>query len=387
MDYTEEPLRNEPEGQATNENKSKNNKKKPKLKKPRKWVVSFWVFIGLLLFFSLILSSTILYLWTQLQPTASGKPVEVTISKGMSANKVSELLEEKGIIKNEFIFGYYLVLKDEGGRFQAGTYILNPGMDKEEVIAKLNAGDVVHEDTIAFTIPEGFNIVQIAEKLAAEGLADKDKFIALTKEERSWSGVDVTLNLPSDKSKMLNPLEGYLFPDTYQIKKGTTEEEIITRMLKEMDAKLATLPEDFVDAMDAKGLNLHQLLTIASLIEREVVVDSERAMVAGVIFNRLAAPMRLQIDATIQYALGEQKEVLSYADTELNSPYNTYMIDGLPPGPIASPSLASIRAALYPDEHNYFYYVTKKDGTSEHLFAETYNQHLRNIERSKQTAQ
>ena len=388
MEYTEQSFNSESEGQATNEGKSKNKHKKPKRKKPRTWVVSFWVFIGLLLFFSLLLSSTILYLWNQLQPTASGKPVEVTITKGMSANKVSELLEENGIIKNSFLFGYYLVLKDEGGKFQAGKYVLTPGMDKEEVIAKLNAGDVVQDDTVSFTIPEGFNINQIAEKLAAEGLADKDKFIALTKEERTWTGIEATINIPSSKrATMLNPLEGYLFPDTYQIKKGSTEEEIITRMLKEMDNKLATLPDDWVDVMDEKGLNLHDILTVASLIEREVVVNSERSIVAGVIYNRLAKPMRLEIDATIQYALGEQKEVLSFADTELNSPYNTYRIDGLPPGPIASPSIASIEAALYPQEHNYYFYVTKKDGTSEHLFAETYNQHLRNIEKSKQTAQ
>jgi len=388
LEYTEQSFNSESEGQATNEGKSKNKHKKPKRKKPRTWVVSFWVFIGLLLFFSLLLSSTILYLWNQLQPTASGKPVEVTITKGMSANKVSELLEENGIIKNSFLFGYYLVLKDEGGKFQAGKYVLTPGMDKEEVIAKLNAGDVVQDDTVSFTIPEGFNINQIAEKLAAEGLADKDKFIALTKEERTWTGIEATINIPSSKrATMLNPLEGYLFPDTYQIKKGSTEEEIITRMLKEMDNKLATLPDDWVDVMDEKGLNLHDILTVASLIEREVVVNSERSIVAGVIYNRLAKPMRLEIDATIQYALGEQKEVLSFADTELNSPYNTYRIDGLPPGPIASPSIASIEAALYPQEHNYYFYVTKKDGTSEHLFAETYNQHLRNIEKSKQTAQ
>lgn len=386
LERFEQSIHNEQNGQASKQEKLPA-KVKRKRNKPRVWVVSFWVCMSLLLFFAIIGASGIYYIWNQLQPTKAGNPVEVVISKGMSANSVSELLEENGIIKNSFVFGYYLVVKDEGGKFQAGKYSLTPGMDKEEVIAKLNAGDVIQQQTIKFTIPEGYTVEQIAEKLAAEQLVNKDKFIALTKEQRAWSGIESILDIPNDSSKLINRLEGYLFPDTYEIILGSTEEEIITRMLREMDRKLANLPEDWVEVMDAKGLNLHQLLTIASLIEREVVVHAERPIVAGVIYNRLELPMRLQIDATVQYALGEQKEVLSYEDTEIDSAYNTYSIDGLPPGPIASPSLESIRAALYPQEHKYLYYVTKKDGTNEHLFAETYSQHQRNIEKSKQTAQ
>lgn len=367
----------------------KENKKKPKRKrsKPRVWIVSFWVFFSLLFLMVLVAASGLFYVWNQLEPTKSGTPIEVTIPKGSSANSVSKILEDNGIIKNSFIFGYYLVLKDEGSNFQAGIYELTPGMDKAEVIAKLNAGDVIAAETVTFTIPEGYNIAQIADKLASENLVDKDKFIALTNEARSWSGAENVLNVPQDTTNFINRLEGYLFPDTYEIVKGSSEEDIILRMLKEQDRKLATLPEDWPEVLDASGLSMHELLTIASLIEREVVVDSERPTVAGIIYNRLDEPMRLQIDATIQYALGEQKELLSIEDTKLDNPYNTYVVDGLPPGPIATPSLDSIKAALYPEEHDYMYYVTKKDGTQTHLFAKTYNEHLRNIEKSKQTAQ
>ncbi|GIP16854.1 hypothetical protein J40TS1_24960 [Paenibacillus montaniterrae] len=361
--------------------------KKPKRKKPRVWLVSFWVCFSLLFLMLVVAVSGLYYVWNQLGPTKAGEPVEVTITKGMSANSVSKLLEEKGIIKNSFIFGYYLVLKDEGANFQAGKYELTPGMDKVEVIAKLNAGDVIAEDTIMFTIPEGFTIEQIAEKLAAEGLGDRDTFVALANEDRTWSGAETVLLMPKEAANVKYRLEGYLFPDTYEFAKGITEEELILRLLKEQDRKLASLPEDWVDQLDKLGITMHEMLTIASLIEREVVVDEERAKVAGVIYNRLAEPMRLQIDATIQYALGEQKEVLSYEDTELDSPYNTYRIDGLPPGPIANPSLDSIRAALYPEEHDYLFYVTKKDGTNTHLFAKTYREHQQNIEKSKQTAE
>lgn len=361
--------------------------KKPRRRKPRVWLVSFWVCFSLLFLMVIVAVSGLYYVWNQLSPTKAGAPIEVTVTKGMSANGVSKLLEENGIIKNSFIFGYYLVLKDEGANFQAGKYELTPGMDKAEIIAKLNAGDVIAEDTVMFTIPEGYTIEQIADKLEAEGLGDHDTFLQLAKEDRAWPGAETVLLLPKKLDDVKYRLEGYIFPDTYEFVKGISEEEIILRLLKEQDRKLATLPEDWVDQLDVLGLSMHEMLTIASLIEREVVVDAERPIVAGVIYNRLAKPMRLQIDATIQYALNEQKEVLSYEDTEFKSPYNTYLIDGLPPGPIANASLDSIKAALYPEQHKYFYYVTKKDGTNTHLFAETYNQHQRNIEKSKQTAQ
>ncbi|URN92960.1 MAG: endolytic transglycosylase MltG [Candidatus Pristimantibacillus lignocellulolyticus] len=379
----------ENEEKSIEEKSTEEKKKQPKRKriKPKKWVVSFWVFFGLLFFMVLVAASGLFYLWSQLEPTKSGSAIEVTIPKGSSANSVAKVLEENGIIKNGFIFGYYLVLKDEGDNFKAGKYELAPGMDKAEVIAKLNAGDVIAQETVTFTIPEGFTIAQMADKLSTEGLVDKDKFISLTKESHSWSGAENVLNVPQETTELINRLEGYLFPDTYEVVKGSTEEDIIMRMLKEQDRKLATLPEDWPEELEKLGLSMHELLTIASLIEREVVVDSERATVAGVIYNRLKEPMRLQIDATIQYALGEQKELLSIEDTKLDSPYNTYVIDGIPPGPIATPSLESIKAALYPEEHKFYYYVTKKDGTQTHLFAETYNQHLRNIDKSKETAQ
>jgi len=361
--------------------------KKPRRRKPRVWLVSFWVCFSLLFLMLVVGVSGLYYVWNQLSPTKAGPPVEVTITKGMSANSVSKLLEENGIIKNSFIFGYYLVLKEEGANFQAGRYELKPGMDKLEVIAKLNAGDVMKQETVKFTIPEGYSILQIADKLAAEGIADRDKFLALTNEQRTWSGAETVLFVPKEFPNAKYRLEGYLFPDTYEVVKGVSEEEIILRLLKEQDRKLSTLPEDWVDQLDKLNISMHQMLTVASIIEREVMVDEERAKVAGVIYNRLAEPMRLQVDATIQYALGEQKELLSYEDTELDDPYNTYTIDGLPPGPIANPSLESIKAALYPEEHNYLFYVTKKDGSNTHLFAETYQQHQRNIEKSKQTAQ
>ncbi|MDQ6418567.1 endolytic transglycosylase MltG [Paenibacillus sp. LHD-117] len=371
--------------QSTTEKKKKKKKSNKNRSRPKTWVISLWVVLSLISIMAIGAGIVLYYVWSNLQPTPAGDAKQVTISRGMSANSVADSLEENGIIKNSFVFGYYLQLKDEGARFQAGTYEMKPGMENSEIIAMLNAGDTVAEETIRFTIPEGFTVLQIADKLAADGLINKDKFLDLAENGRSWKEAETVLSIP-DNDKLHKRLEGYMFPETYEMKKGSTEEEIIARMLQETDRKLSGLPDDWQDAMEASGRTLHEIMTIASLIEREVVVDEERPLVASVIYNRLAEPMRLQIDAAVQYALDEPKERLMQKDLEIDSPYNTYKNDGLPPGPIASPSLASIEAALYPAESDYLFYVTKKDGSQTHLFAKTYNEHLRNIEKSEKTA-
>ncbi|MBH5317079.1 endolytic transglycosylase MltG [Paenibacillus sp. GSMTC-2017] len=345
-----------------------------------------WVVISLLSIMAIVAGSGAYYVWSKLQPMPKGEVKKISISRGMSANSVADTLEENGIIKSGFVFSYYLQLKDEGSRFQAGLYELNPGMKKEAIIDKLNAGETIEAETIKFTIPEGFTLLQIADKLSSEGVIDKAKFLELAESNRVWADAESVLAV-ANKKNLHKRLEGYLFPETYELKKESTEEDIITRMLVETDRKLGTLPDGWQDVLEDSGKSLHEILTIASLVEREVVVDEERALVAGVIMNRLKAPMRLQIDATVQYALDAPKERLFHKDLKIDSPYNTYEVDGLPPGPIASPSLASIEAALYPADTDYLYYVTKKDGTQSHLFAKSYKEHLRNIEKSNETAQ
>ncbi|WP_231705755.1 endolytic transglycosylase MltG, partial [Effusibacillus lacus] len=184
------------------------------------------------------------------------------------------------------------------------------------------------------------------------------------------------------KPGMRYRLEGYLFPETYEIKQGATEHEIIDRMLKQFDKVVSP---DLREKFKANGLSLHDAVTMASLIEREARVAKERPTISGVIHNRLQQkpPMLLQIDATIQYVVGQKPELL-YKDLEVESPYNTYKYEGLPPGPIASPGLDSLKAAASPEKHELFYYVTKKDGTGEHYFAKTLEEHNRNIALSEQ---
>lgn len=344
----------------------------------KKGLKIFLVIIGFLI---VLAGAGTWYAWNEMKPMpAQEQAVQVEIASGMGVSAIANTLQEQGIIKNALLFRGYVKYQNEGSKFQAGHYEFQPGVTYDEIIAKLNAGDVMKEETIRFTIPEGYTVEQIADKLAEEGIVDKDQFLQAADAIQQSGQLPFQMK-PSTQSK--HALEGYLFPSTYEMKLDSTAEDIINRMLQEMEKRISDIP-DWESKMKEHGLDLNGLLTIASLVEREVVVDEERALVAGVIYNRIKEGMPLQIDATVQYALDKPKERLYYKDLEIDSPYNTYKIAGLPPGPIASPSEASILAALEPEASEYLYYVTKKDGTQTHLFGKTYEEHLANIEKSKQ---
>ncbi|MHA0855635.1 endolytic transglycosylase MltG [Paenibacillus sp. CMAA1364] len=329
----------------------------------------------------LVVGVAALYVKNSLEPVQeTDNPVAFTIERGMGTIRIAELLQEKKLIKNDLLFMAYLKWKAQGSRFQAGNYSIAPGATNDELIAMFNNGDVVKEEMVKFTIPEGYTVEQIAKKLDKDGVGDAEVLLELA--NHSSNADPVFLDSIATQPEIKHVLEGYLFPETYELKKGITEADIIKAMTAQLQQKLATL-ENWEQKMKDKGLTLHELLTIASLVEREVVVDSERALVAGIIYNRLDAGQKLEIDATVQYALDQPKERLFYKDLEIDSPYNTYLVKGLPPGPICNPSLASIEAALEPQTSEYFFYVTKKDGSKEHLFAKTYKEHLKNIEKSK----
>lgn len=321
------------------------------------------------------------YVQNELKPVAAAdQVVRFTIPAGSNSSKITHILADNGLIRSDTMFYYYLKYNKEGNHFKAGTYEMKPGLTNMEIIDRLNNGDIIKVEMLRFTIPEGFNVEQIADKLSSQKIVSKTTFLDMADSKRSY-GCGWTDQIPKVK-EIKHRLEGYLYPDTYEMKKGSTVEDVLVRMLCEWDNRLEQLPADWQDQLAKKSLSFHELLTIASLIEREVVVDEERAVVAGVIYNRLKEKMPLQIDATVQYLFDESKERLYEKDLKIESPYNTYLHTGLPPGPIASPSLASIKATLYPKESKYLYYVTKKDGTSGHLFAETYAEHKRNIAKS-----
>ncbi|WP_379136163.1 endolytic transglycosylase MltG [Paenibacillus sp. sgz500958] len=324
------------------------------------------------------------YVWKGMQPVEpAGPAVTFTIEKGMGSSEIADLLENNGIIRNSLFFKGYLKWTKEGAQFKAGTYNAKPGDTYDNLISRLNAGDVVKKEMVTFTVPEGFTAQQVVVKLAEAWNVDSSLFLKLVDSGEGLKESEI-LGIPKDQ-ELRHRLEGYLFPETYEVVKESTPAEVVEVMLEQLQKKLDAIP-DWQQKLKERGLTLHELLTVASLVEREVVVDSERPLVAGVIYNRLEKGQKLEIDATVQYLLDKQKDRLLNKDLEVVSPYNTYKTEGLPPGPICNPGIAAIEAALSPKKSDYFFYVTKKDGSQGHLFAKTYKEHLANIQKSKQGA-
>ncbi len=307
----------------------------------------------------------------------------VDIPSGANTETIAAILYEEGLIQNQLVFRLYVRFNNLGQGFMAGRYQLSPAMSMEELIAKLQAGEI-YTETAWFTIPEGMTVEEIAKRLEEKGLIDKERFLSLARQP-SPEIIEAFPYLEEvDNPEIDYMLEGYLFPDTYEIYAGAGEEEIIKIMLRRMDQ---IINEELKRRIDEIDLNLHEILIIASLIEREARVDHERSLVSSVIYNRLEIGQRLQIDATIQYILGETKEFLLHADLEVPSPYNTYQNDGLPPGPIAAPGEASILAALFPEDTDYYYYNYKYDDSGEHYFSRTLEEHEENVRRAEENLQ
>jgi UPF0755 protein len=301
-----------------------------------------------------------------------GAEQEITISKGSSVKAIANQLEQKGIIKNSNVFEIYCKLNNKAARIKAGKYKLSSSMAVEEIVNKLAAGKA-QIDSMRFTIPEGFELRQIADRLEADGLVNKDKFYAAVKE----SDLDYAFlkGIPNRENK----LEGYLFPDTYEVFKNATEQDIINKMLGRFDQ---VFTEEYRQRARELNMSLDQVITLASIIEREAKLDKERKIISAVFHNRLNKKMKLESCATVQYLLKEQKPVLTYKDLEVDSPYNTYIYAGLPKGPIASPGVESIEAALYPDKVDFLFFFATKDGS--HIFSKTYQEHLNAQNKIKQ---
>ncbi|MBS4023187.1 MAG: endolytic transglycosylase MltG [Dethiobacter sp.] len=299
-------------------------------------------------------------------PAAAHGEVFVTIEPGSPTSGIAAALQEAGLIRSSTVFRYWAKYRAMDHKFKAGNYLLSYGMTIEEIMKKLVAGDVFR-NTVMVTVPEGLTLEQIAERLAASGLVDYEEFFELA----STAAPALGQVLPGQRYAM----EGYLFPDTYEFEEGATAQTILNRL----QSQLATVLDDRLRARAAElDLSIHQVLTLASLIEREVQVDSERQLVSAVLHNRLRRKMLLQIDATVIYALGEHKTVVLYKDLEVDSPYNTYKVAGMPPGPIAAAGRRSIEAALFPADVDYLYYRAKEDGSGGHYFAKTLAEHNAN---------
>ena len=291
----------------------------------------------------------------------NGGSAEIMISEGEGVSEAAAEMESKGIIKHPLFFKLYARLGGYAGNIQPGSLTVEDGMSYGDI---LNLLIIPNRSAITVVIPEGYEVRQIAETLCEAGLADWNRFYDAINDTYDYKFLE---GIPERE----NRLEGYLFPATYEISEGMTEHEIINLMLQAFNNQFK---DEYYDRAAQMNMTIDEVITMASIIERETDSEAERAKVAGVFYNRINSGMKLQSCATVQYLLGERKPVLSIADTQIDSPYNTYIYAGFPLGPISNPGLACIEAALYPEATDAYYFVQGQDG--QHIFSNTYEEHL-----------
>ena len=302
--------------------------------------------------------------------TSSGEEtVIVNIPKGSSEKAIAKLLKEHGVINYELSFRLKMKNSPYRGQLNYGKYILNEKMCLDDIIDTLLTTTAFKEG-VKLTIPEGFSAEMIAARCEKEGLVNKEDF--LRELENGKFEYDFIKDIPK-KDGVKYALQGYLFPSTYMFDQNADAHKIIDTLLREFEKQYKSV------AQNARNMSMNDIIIRASLIEREAKLDSERTKISGVIQNRLDVGMRLQIDASVVYAISDgmyDVERVLYKDLEVDSKYNTYKYAGIPIGAICSPGLASIKAAMSPEKHNYLYYHTdtdKNDGS--HIFSETFSQH------------
>ena len=307
--------------------------------------------------------ATGLYFWATGTPGGPARAVPIEVPSGATIAEISELLEEKGVVRSAFAFR--LVARLRGApSIQAGRYELQTNMRPEAALEILDGGPIP-EETVTLTIPEGLRVDQVAERVAEVLPVTAKEFLAAAESRRHA----LPPYLPKRRARSL---EGFLFPKTYELPATADADAVIERLLAQFEEEVSGLDWERAERL---GLSPYEIVIVASLIEREARVDEDRRKISSVIYNRIEQGMRLQIDATVQYALPEHKARLTYADYEYPSPYNTYLNDGLPPTPIASPGLASIEAALRPAKTNYLFYILVDDD-GRHAFTESYDEFL-----------
>jgi UPF0755 protein len=315
----------------------------------------------------------------------AGQPVEYTVERGQSVRGVGDDLAELGVLRNPVRFR--LAADDAGlaDELQPGRFELETGMDVEAVIEVLAAGPIA-PPTVRFTVQEGLTVDQTLARLDAQFEAfSVEQFRAVLAERRAAGDngpgllrLPEWIPEPGEVEPDLQAFEGLLWPQTYEVEDTAEPLQVLQRMVDQLGSELARVPEEQRARLDEAGL--YDRLITASLIERETRVDEERGTVAGVIANRLEAGMRLQIDATVVYALGgDATDIVSTEDTEIDDPYNTYPIEGLPPTPISGVGTAALRAAFDPEEVPFVYYVLDPACDGSHRFAETLDEHNANV--------
>jgi UPF0755 protein len=299
--------------------------------------------------------------------------VYFVIERNETVDSIAERLHEEKLIRSPGYFRFRVRLAGSGSDIVAGRYRLDSSMSTSQIINTITSDSAALAQEISVQFIEGWRTEQYAEALVeAELIESVDEFMDATQEQR-WNDLFAFLHTrPSNVA-----LEGYLFPDTYNFRADSTPDEIIERLLETFEDRVTG---QMIAAADSLGLTLHQVITIASIVEREAADPEERTTIASVYYNRIARGMPLQADPTVQYQVGKPEDwwpAIEVADLQRQGRYNTYLNPNLPPGPICNPSLASITAALQPARTDYLFFVAKGDGS--HAFARTFEEHQENI--------
>ena len=288
-----------------------------------------------------------------------GENKTIVIAKGAGVKLIAQQLEQEKLIRGAFYFEAYIYLKNIKN-LQAGEYEISPAMVIPE-IADILSGGKVNKNEVKITIPEGFTVKQIDERLAQTGLIKSGDLINFDPEEVSSFKFQVS------------SLEGCLFPDTYIFNKQSSLEAIVRKMIDNFNLKV---DQQLLDEIQKQGKTLEQIITMASIIQQEAVSSEEMPKIAGVFYNRLAIGMPLQSDATINYITGQDHRQATIEETKINSPYNTYLNKGLPPAPICNPGLDAIKAAIYPEKSDYLYFLHPLEAPT--VFSKTLEEHNAN---------
>ncbi len=298
------------------------------------------------------------------------KNVNVTIPKGSSTETIANILKENGLVDSTLYFRIISRMNGFDSEFQYGDYTFSTAQSEEDMMEILRTEGAKRE-TKTFTIIEGLTLAEVADSLAKQGMCTQKEFFNAL-DNTNW-GYKFLESIPQLADRKVE-YQGYLFPNTYEVYKDATPVDIIATMFDEMD-KLWT--DEFYAQAESMNMSVDEILTIASIIEMEVVSPAEQNVVSGVIYNRLNVDMPLQMCSTIMYVLEVPRDRLYYADLEIESPYNTYRNAGLPIGPIANAGAGAIKAALYPDNNDFLYFVLKDDGSGTHEFNSTLQDHNR----------
>lgn len=328
-----------------------------------------WKVIGLTSIIAIILIGV--FIVTQIGPydKSNKKDIVVDIPSGSTISTISDILYENKLVKNKTLFKFVVKVSNKASSIKAGKYLLNPTYSNNDIVNILASGKI-YLDGIKITIPEGSTTKEIVAILVNKNLGEKEVYEKLIQDPSKFYEKFKFLKEDDIKS-----LEGFLYPDTYYINEKSSEKEILSSMLSRFDK----LYNDKLKATQKElKMTLQQVVSLGSIVEKEAVLDKDRSIIASVFYNRLDIGMPLQSDATIQYIFKERKKIVTYADLEIDSPYNSYKNKGLPPTPIASPGIKSIEATLYPKDTEYLYFVAKVDGGNN--YSKTYNEHLKFVQ-------